>query len=198
MFKFGSRRSSNHEEDLPRPLPAWIWVGIAAGAILFAAIIINWQFADHNIVSDVEKWGQVGDYFGGVLNPFLGFLTIVLLTASLRQNQIALQQTQEELKETRKAITQAEQTQAATEKALREQIEIADQARDMNNAVAICSNYREQYNNIMSVAEKLPTGSPTYTNALIMAKKLTVEVDRIQGVVDQEKKRLEGKYSQRA
>jgi hypothetical protein len=38
----------------------------------------------HYVVSDdPEKWGQLGDYIGGTLNPLLSFVSIVLLIRSL-------------------------------------------------------------------------------------------------------------------
>lgn len=33
-------------------------------------------FSTH-ILNDQEKWGQFGDYFGGVLNPILSFFAFV-------------------------------------------------------------------------------------------------------------------------
>lgn len=34
-----------------------------------------------------EKWGQFGDFIGGVLNPFIGFFTLVALIATVQQNK---------------------------------------------------------------------------------------------------------------
>ncbi len=52
-----------------------------------------------------EKWGSLGDFFGGVLNPFIGFLTVFLLLFTLKQNQKALEQNAEELKLTREELS---------------------------------------------------------------------------------------------
>jgi len=38
---------------------------------------------DYKISKDAADWGQLGDYVGGVLNPLLGFISIVLLIKSL-------------------------------------------------------------------------------------------------------------------
>lgn len=56
-----------------------------------------------------EAWGQLGDYFGGVLNPIVGACTLYWLLVSVR-----IQRT--ELGETRSAL---EKTQVAAEKQAR-------------------------------------------------------------------------------
>lgn len=37
-----------------------------------------------NVLADQEKWGQFGDYFGGVLNPILSFFALLGLLLNLR------------------------------------------------------------------------------------------------------------------
>ncbi|PJZ64107.1 hypothetical protein CH371_19780 [Leptospira wolffii] len=39
------------------------------------------------LVKDEEKWGQFGDYYGGILNPILTFLTFVLLVKTYFQQK---------------------------------------------------------------------------------------------------------------
>lgn len=36
------------------------------------------------VLNDQEKWGQFGDYFGGVLNPILSFFAFIALLVTLR------------------------------------------------------------------------------------------------------------------
>lgn len=40
-----------------------------------------------NVLADQEKWGQFGDYFGGVLNPVLSFFAFLAILYTLR-NQV--------------------------------------------------------------------------------------------------------------
>lgn len=40
-------------------------------------------FSTH-VLADQEKWGQFGDYFGGVLNPIFSFLAFIALLVTLR------------------------------------------------------------------------------------------------------------------
>ncbi|MEE5133985.1 hypothetical protein [Pseudomonas alliivorans] len=65
----------------------------AAAAILlfgvFASYLVQFRFnLGYGISEDPAVWGQLGDYFGGLLNPMLSFISLVLLIKSLTlQNQ---------------------------------------------------------------------------------------------------------------
>lgn len=65
---------------------------IAISAFLIAAV---WGFYFYNfgrlghISASKEVWGQFGDYVGGVINPLLSFITIILLIKSLNEQQAA-------------------------------------------------------------------------------------------------------------
>ena len=50
-------------------------------SILYA--IQFWLNLGFSISEKTEVWGQLGDYFGGILNPILSFISIVLLVKSL-------------------------------------------------------------------------------------------------------------------
>jgi hypothetical protein len=60
---------------------------ISASALIVAVYLIYWlQFyvgLDYEASKDTAVWGQLGDYVGGVLNPLLSFISIVLLIKSL-------------------------------------------------------------------------------------------------------------------
>lgn len=51
-----------------------------------------------------EQWGQAGDFLGGILNPLIGLVTVILVVLSIRQNNIALQQNQAALKQNEQAL----------------------------------------------------------------------------------------------
>ncbi|MFF7859738.1 hypothetical protein [Pseudomonas monteilii] len=58
---------------------------LLVGAMLFALVVILSVAAKYilvfsaNVLVDQEKWGQFGDYFGGVLNPILSFFAFSAL-----------------------------------------------------------------------------------------------------------------------
>jgi hypothetical protein len=97
------------------------------------------------------SWGQFGDFMGGMVNPFVGLLTIYLLVTTIAQQGRALDQTETALEHANKALEQnafaleltrteiqlaqaeikiGREIQQSTELALKEQIEIA---RGQNN-----------------------------------------------------------------
>jgi len=44
------------------------------------------------LIPDIEIWGQTGDFFGGVLNPFFTFVGLLFVGITIIQNQQALNQ----------------------------------------------------------------------------------------------------------
>lgn len=51
-----------------------------------------------------SEWGAMGDFFGGILNPIFSFLGLVMLLATLVQNQKELELSRNELKESTAAL----------------------------------------------------------------------------------------------
>ncbi|MES2049974.1 MAG: putative phage abortive infection protein [Pseudomonadota bacterium] len=65
--------------------------GIGAISALLLLFLLNFRKAD--ISPTIAEWGQFGDYFGGVLNPFFGLISLVIVAATLRsQTQAAARQ----------------------------------------------------------------------------------------------------------
>lgn len=53
-------------------------------ASVIGAYFVNFYFINDQVVSDdPADWAALGDYFGGVLNPFLSFVALILLIKSL-------------------------------------------------------------------------------------------------------------------
>ena len=72
-------------------------VVIAAFLILFITWLAYWYNFGHllsfQISKSQEHWGLLGDFLGGVLNPILTFLTIVILIKSLSLQKTELDKT---------------------------------------------------------------------------------------------------------
>ena len=75
-------------------------VAFAGVAILVVSLVYGLTFPE--ITNDQEKFAQFGDFFGGILNPILSFLTIALLVGSLALQRVELSKVVEELELTRK------------------------------------------------------------------------------------------------
>lgn len=54
----------------------------AITAICFISIIGTYwaNFHEYGRSNDPERWGQFGDYFGGILNPIISILNLIILT----------------------------------------------------------------------------------------------------------------------
>lgn len=70
---------------------SWYIDVLSAVAILavllsaYAVFYFYWNdFGVYGRSEDPEKWGQLGDYVGGLLNPVVGFFALLLLVTSLR------------------------------------------------------------------------------------------------------------------
>lgn len=90
----------NEDYDLPPPPNKIINVfSIAIWAFAVAAFVYFINF--HSGWGNQEQFGQFGDFIGGTLNPFLSFLTIVLLIWSIRIQMYELRLTRREMEKTR-------------------------------------------------------------------------------------------------
>ena len=97
-----------------------LWILISFGLFAFFCIVslfgyYKYIFRDFKIDSNVEHFGQFGDFIGGTLNPILAFLsfmallyTIKIQTDELKLSREELEATRSELKESR--IAQQEQS----------------------------------------------------------------------------------------
>lgn len=60
---------------------------IAAAMLILAVLLIYFAkfylMLGYTVADDPAAWGQLGDYAGGILNPLLSFISIVLLIKSL-------------------------------------------------------------------------------------------------------------------
>lgn len=74
----------------------------------------------------VDNWGQLGDYFGGLLNPVFGFLSLLGLLVTLFLNQRELKITQIEAAATR-AATERQAQHMETESQKSEFIKVIEQ-----------------------------------------------------------------------
>ncbi|WP_373976184.1 hypothetical protein NT239_05235 [Chitinibacter sp. SCUT-21] len=102
-----------------------------------------------------EALGQLGDFFGGVLNPLFSALTIFLLLRSISQqdkqlkissnalevsaNELAL--SREELSLTRDELRKSADAQTQSEIALRTQAEAAIRTADINTSTSLLNFY---------------------------------------------------------
>jgi hypothetical protein len=73
------------------------------------------------LIPNLEKWGQTGDFFGGLLNPFFTFLGLLFVGITIRQNQQALKQSETELQLSRKELRKSSEALQAQVKTIERQ-----------------------------------------------------------------------------
>lgn len=80
---------------------------------LVAAIVFGWKLftlysttfgGNFPATTERSDWGAMGDFFGGMLNPFFSILGLVMLLVTLFQNQKELELSRKELNASSKAL----------------------------------------------------------------------------------------------
>jgi len=84
-----------------RRLSTFAYIGGAVGALVISFYAINF-FGP--VSDDPAKWGQFGDYVGGVLNPTFSFLALLALLATLGLQIRELRLSVRELKNSAEAL----------------------------------------------------------------------------------------------
>lgn len=67
---------------------SWPW--LVAVLVLLLIVCVAWRYTyvfSTSVIADQEKWGQFGDYFGGVLNPLLSFCAFMALLFTLKEQK---------------------------------------------------------------------------------------------------------------
>jgi hypothetical protein len=126
----------------------WLMFLLIFIAIIVVVILARWYagFSDNEFLSLITKpltretYGTVGDFFGGILGPTFSFLGLIMLLATLYQNQIELGLTRQEMELTRGEL-------ADSKKALQAQVDTADKQRFENTFFALL----EQHNVLLRV-----------------------------------------------
>ncbi|EJB4434142.1 hypothetical protein [Escherichia coli] len=65
------------------------WVTSILILVVFGLYYYQFGGSSTTLSEDKEIWGQFGDYFGGVLNPILSFISILLLIKSVKMQLTA-------------------------------------------------------------------------------------------------------------
>ena len=80
---------------------------IVTAAVAIAIVVLSYVYhfyyiLNYSISNNTAEWAQLGDYAGGLLNPILSFVSLVLLIKSLRLQNEANLALRKELKNTEK------------------------------------------------------------------------------------------------
>ena len=81
-----------------------ILVAILFVAVISVVLIIGFYVVYFRGMASAATWGQVGDFFGGTLNPIFGFLSVMALLVALVIQSRELKVSSEELKNSALAL----------------------------------------------------------------------------------------------
>lgn len=77
-------------------------VAVLTSAVIIGAYFLN--FHNQHISENAGNWGQLGDFFGGTLNPVFGFLSVIAILAALVVQSRELKISSAELRNSAKAL----------------------------------------------------------------------------------------------
>lgn len=67
---------------------------LVATFVMVSAFVVGvlywWHFSTSKLSDSTEEWGQLGDYFGGLINPLVGLATVILVLINIRIQRLEL------------------------------------------------------------------------------------------------------------
>ncbi|HEX5784381.1 MAG TPA: hypothetical protein VFY35_06600, partial [Burkholderiaceae bacterium] len=89
--------------------PWWLLLLAVAGAVALALVYANvWSLPLHG---NGDKLGQLGDFFGGLLNPLVSLLTLIVAISVWQLQKKEVEETRKALEEQAKTAEQQRQEQ---------------------------------------------------------------------------------------
>lgn len=99
---------------------------VIGGLIVFPVLVYVLNFQKQSLSNTPEHWGQLGDFFGGMLNPILAFASFIALLYTIRIQSEELRLTREEFQKS----VQAQERMAAE---ARSQVDIAKHQNSLSS-----------------------------------------------------------------
>jgi len=125
----------------------WIIIILVITAVLLIALFLASKYYSNVypliLVSNKSgDWGAFGDFFGGILNPVFGLISVSLILVTIWQQKSALAQTTKQInlsvEEMTKSVAAQEKQAELSEKQLKElmkKTELDDSIRVLNNLI---------------------------------------------------------------
>lgn len=104
-------------------------IGAAALAYAFAMGITPSRSPEH--------WGQFGDYWNGLLSPFIGLATLIAVVRSVQQNQRLLSYTATQLSHAEKSLTEDSESRRTEEAYRRSEFHLSGATRGIEAALRL-------------------------------------------------------------
>jgi uncharacterized membrane protein len=122
---------------------------VLVALFVVALLVVGFYFGRfRGELGNQEVFAQFGDYFGGVLNPMLGFATVALLIYSIRLQAKELRNTTEELRLTRKEMEVATREASRSAEAATSQIELMHSREKIKDATKALEIYVARFDEL--------------------------------------------------
>lgn len=80
-------------------------IALSGAFIVLVFFLFNFLYLKKiELWTKVEAWGQTGDFFGGILNPFFTLVGLFFVIKTIQQNEKALNHSENELIDTKEAL----------------------------------------------------------------------------------------------
>lgn len=142
---------------------------IVTSALIAAFLAIGFYIHKFKIgyYEKPEEWGALGDFFGGILNPFFTFLSIILFAYTLSQNRKALEQSAKSLQQNQKALEINTEELTVSSKALESSAEAQHTQAISNNFFNLLAQHNNIVNNLYIDLDELQSINNNYSNPAI-------------------------------
>lgn len=141
-----SLHQSVTSEDKKSTTSFYTLVGFIITVVVAAAFAVLSVYISkfNGELGNQELFGQFGDYLGGVLNPIIGFATIVLLVVSLTLQM-------KELTLTRKEMIAANHEASEARKAMEAQVAHLDKEAKLNETIRLINDVKNKIEHKLSL-----------------------------------------------
>ncbi|PTY38565.1 hypothetical protein BGP77_11500 [Saccharospirillum sp. MSK14-1] len=127
---------NKNRKNLPN-LQLFLWVIGILSALPILLIVLQYRYSfPGEITLDHEKWAQFGDFFGGTLNPILGFLSFIALLVTIYFQR-------QEIQLTRIELVKSTEAQKESANALKEQVQFTEIQKFENTFYSMLSHLQK-------------------------------------------------------
>lgn len=156
------------QAQVPNAEKSFKWLIILL-AIVAGCLLAFYFSIFHGGVGDKGDFGAFGDYFGGVLNPILGFATVSLLVWSLKYQMDELALSRQELALTRQELAETKEETALSRKAMEEQVNHIKNEAKLNELTRLLERSQRKYDALINQTFPI-TGVKTNPNTTRVIK----------------------------
>lgn len=126
-------------------------------AIFAACLLVPYFWNFHGAWGNQGDFGAFGDFFGGILNPILGFATVTLLiwSLNLQLNELSLSRkelslSRKELALTRKELAETKEETALSRKAMEDQVDHLHKEAKLNELLRLMATMKTKCDNMLN------------------------------------------------